>query len=371
MPERLCSNPVWPCAMCGAVSCLSGFSGLEVVIHGSSGCYFYPASLIRRPIHATLIMEEEVIFGGEEHLRQVVDEVARGGRPVAVVQTCVPAVTGEDIAALFDDDEEVIVVDSPGFVGGMEEGYRRAMAALGPATDDDTAGITIDGLNQLDLFYRGNLLEAERLIRTAGGEVASALATGPFDLVRSCGRVSVSTNPGLSAGVGRSAGNLLGLDATKTTFSRLADLCDLEVGPVVREAEEAGEQIDRACDKFLARSDPPAVAVFAEASYASFAATILKEYLDADIAVLAPRTGEEAVTSLEKIREEIARTEPDLIIGSSYEHALAPAVPYVGITFPQRGRVRLHARPIAGIEGSLAFIEDVLTACRSSPSSGT
>jgi len=40
------------------------------------------------------------------------------------------------------------------------------------------------------------------------------------------------------------------------------------------------------------------------------------------------------------------------------------------LTFPQRGRVRLRARPIAGIEGSLAFIEDVLTACRSRRPSG-
>jgi len=369
MPERLCANPLWPCAMCGAVSCLSGFSGIDVVIHGSSGCYFYPASLIQRPVHATLILEEEVIFGSEERLCQVVGEIrSRGGR-VAVVQTCVPSVTGEDIAAMLDD-EEVIVVDSPGFAGGMEEGYRRAMAALGPAVGEDAAGITIDGLNPIDPFYRGNLIEAERLIRTAGGRVAAALAAGPVDRVRSCGRVAVSTNPGLSAGVGLSAGDLLGLGATKTTFSRLADLCGLDADPVICEAEEAEEQIDRACDKFLARFDPPAVAVFAEESYAAFAAAALKRFLDVEIVVSAPRTGEGAVTSLEAIRGLITETEPDLILGSSYEQALAPEIPSVGITFPQRGRVRLHARPLAGIEGSLAFIEDVLTACRSRGPSG-
>jgi nitrogenase molybdenum-iron protein alpha/beta subunit len=350
--------------MCGAVSCLSGFSGIEVLIHGSSGCYFYPASLIQRPVHATLILEEEVIFGSEERLRRVVDEIrGRGGR-VAVVLTCVPSVTGEDIAAMLDD-KGVFIVDSPGFAGGMEEGYRRAMAALGPEVGVDAAGITIDGLNPIDLFYRGNLFEAERLIRKAGGAVAAALAAGPVERVKACGRVSVGTNPGLSAGIGRSVGDLLGLDATKATFSRLSDLCGLDVGPVLQEADEAQEQIERACDKYLSRFDPPAVAVFAEASYTAFAAAAMKRFLDAEIVVSARRTGEGSVTSLEEIRDLIAEAKPDLILGSSYEQTLAPGVPFVGLTFPQRGRVRLHARPLAGIEGSLAFIEDVLTACRS------
>ncbi len=369
MPEHPCANPIWPCAMCGAVSCLSGFSGIDVVIHGSSGCYFYPASLIQRPVHATMILEEEVIFGSEERLRQVVDEIRGRGKRVAVVLTCVPSVTGEDIAAILED-EDVIVIDSPGFAGGMEEGYRRAMAALGPAVGEDAAGITVDGLNPIDPFYRGNLLEAERLIRMAGGTVAAALAAGPVERVKVCGRFSVGTNPGLSAGVGRSAGDLLGLDATRATFSRLSDLCRLDVGPVLLETDEAAEQIDRACDKYLSRFDPPAVAVFAEASYAAFAAASLRRFLDAEIVVSAPRTGKGAVTSLEEIGALIAEAGPDLILGSSYEQALAPEIPSVGLTFPQRGRVRLHARPIAGIEGSLAFVEDVLTACRSRRPSG-
>ena len=40
MPE--CGTPLWPCAMTGAAACLAGFEGISVVIHGSSGCYYYP-----------------------------------------------------------------------------------------------------------------------------------------------------------------------------------------------------------------------------------------------------------------------------------------------------------------------------------------
>ncbi|WP_298669161.1 nitrogenase component 1 [uncultured Methanofollis sp.] len=363
MPERLCSNPVWPCAMCGAVSCLSGFSGLDVVIHGSSGCYFYPASLIQTPIHATLIMEEEVIFGAEERLRRVVGEVAGHDRPVAVVQTCVPAVTGEDIGKALDGMEEAFIVDSPGFVGGMEEGYRRAVAALAPTVDPGETGVTIDGLNPVDPFWRGNLLEAERLVSAAGGTVAAAIAAGPLDSLRRCGAAVLQTNPGLACGIGTPAGSLLGIPATKAAFERLADLCDLDVGAVLDEADAAEERIGRATDKYLSRSDPPTVAVFGEAAYTGFVSDALARYLDAEVVVRAPRNGEEAVTSLDEIRDLVLGNKPDLILGSSFEHAVAPDVPYVGITFPQRGRVRLKSRALVGIEGSLALMDDVLNAC--------
>ncbi|MDD4255083.1 MAG: nitrogenase component 1 [Methanofollis sp.] len=362
MPERLCSNPVWPCAMCGAASCLSGFSGLDVVIHGSSGCYFYPASLLQTPIHATLIMEEEVIFGAEERLRRVVGEIAGNGRPVAVVQSCVPAVMGEDIGKALEG-MEAFVVDSPGFAGGMEEGYRRAVAALAPAVDPGETGITIDGLNPIDPFWRGNLLEAERLVGAAGGTVAATIAAGPLDSLRRCGSTVLQTNPGLASGIGTPVGSLLGIPATKAAFESLADLRGLDVGAVLDEADTAEERIGRASDKFLSRSDPPTVAVFGEAAYTAFVSDALVHYLDAEVVVNAPRNGEGAVTSLDAIRDMILETEPGLILGSSFEHAVAPDVPYVGITFPQRGRVRLRARTLAGIEGSLSLMDDVLNAC--------
>ncbi|TAJ44546.1 oxidoreductase [Methanofollis fontis] len=348
--------------MCGAVSCLSGFEGLEVVIHGSSGCYFYPASLIGRPIHSTLLIEEEVIFGSAERLRLTVEGVGASGQPIAVVQTCVPAVTGEDFGAMLDGGQ-VLLVDSPGFAGGMEEGYRRAIEALEPRVDPDQTGVTIDGLNPMDPFWRGNLLEAERLIRRAGGRVATAIAADRFETLKHCGQYVVSTNPGLSCGIGESAGNLLGLGATIAAFCCLADRNELDASPIIQEAEEAGGRIERACDKYLSRSDPPSVAIFAEEAYAGYAADTLRRYLDAEIVVCAPRTGPDAVTSLAEVRELIDDGQPDLILGSTYEQAAAPGIPYVPLTFPQRGRIRLHARPIVGIEGTLSLMDDVLTAC--------
>ncbi|MBP2145749.1 nitrogenase molybdenum-iron protein alpha/beta subunit [Methanofollis sp. W23] len=362
MPECPCPDPLWPCAMTGAVACLSGFSGLEVVIHGSSGCYFYPASLLKRPVHATLIIEDEVIMGSENRLRSVVSEVASSGLPVAVVLSCVPAVLGEDIRGALDG-MDVIVVDSPGFAGRMEEGYMRALAAVAPEVEEGEDGVTIDGLNPVDPFYKGNLYETQRLVALAGGRVAAALAAGPFEQVKRCGPVTLQTDPDLPSGIGRTAGSLLGLEATVATVSKAADHCGLDSTPVAKEAQAAEERIDHLCDKFLARHDPPSAAVFGGRAYADFAARALRRYLDAEIVSLAPRNGEGAAVSLEEMQDRIAATDPDLILGSSYEHAAAPHVPYVGLTFPQRGQARLHARPIVGVEGTLALMESVLNAC--------
>jgi nitrogenase molybdenum-iron protein alpha/beta subunit len=55
--------------MTGAAACLAGFSGMSVVIHGYSGCYYYPTTLLHAPLHGTFILEYEGIFGSEDRLR--------------------------------------------------------------------------------------------------------------------------------------------------------------------------------------------------------------------------------------------------------------------------------------------------------------
>src|SRR5512133_2751168 len=92
MPE--CTNPLWPCAMTGAAACLAGFEGMTVVIHGSSGCYYYPTTLLRAPLHGTFILEHEIIFGSEDRLNEVIGGLSGQGKRIAVITTCVPAILG-------------------------------------------------------------------------------------------------------------------------------------------------------------------------------------------------------------------------------------------------------------------------------------
>jgi nitrogenase molybdenum-iron protein alpha/beta subunit len=367
MPE--CTSPLWPCGMTGAAACLAGIPDLAVVIHGSSGCFFYPQSLIPVPLFSTFIGEREVIFGALDRLAEVLASIPPGYAAVAVVTTCVPAIIGEEIREVLD--ERTILVDAPGFAGQMEEGYRRALDALGPESAPGEEGVNIAGLNLLDPFSTGNLLEAERLLSLAGIPIGTRIARDPFDRLSRCGPVTVSVNPDLPSGAGENIGDLLGLAAVEETFSRLGDrFPDADIARVLAGISLAEERIQRAADKYLRRFDPPRVAVFGGLAYAGFAAGALRQYLDADILGIGSRnaTGPSRfptrqMAELGSITEFLAGERPDLIVGSSFESSACPGAAFAGLTPPLRGRVLLRSRPVAGIEGTLSFMEEILNAC--------
>ncbi len=373
MPETdqgTCENPVWPCAMTGAADCLAGLEGLEVVVHGSSGCYYYPASLLRASLHGTFLVEEEIVFGAEERLREVVSGLAGKDRKVAVVTTCVPSLTGEDTARILDEFD-AIFVDSPGFLGPYEAGYALALSRLGIKTDPETPGVNIDGLSRFDPFSTGNLMEISRLLAASKTPVASRLCRGPYAAVSHCSAYTVESNPDLPGGTGESLGNMLGFGAVRATCRTLEEKgLSADIASVISEADAAEERVIRACDRYLRRHDPPVAAIFSWFPYARFAAEALTRYLDAGIAIIGSRTATgpspyRAVHTIDhrKIANLIAGEQPDLIIGSSFEHSLSPETAFVPLTPPVRGRVLLRSTPVAGTEGTLAFMETVLNAC--------
>ena len=368
MPE--CENPLWPCAMTGACACLAGFDDITVVIHGSSGCYYYPTTLLHAPLHGTFILEQEVIFGSEQRLREVLDGLAGCGKKIAVVMTCVPAILGEDIRSMLRD-YEVILVDSPGFSGDMETGYKKALSVLAPSVDPDRQGINIDGACLFDPFSAGNVREITRMLDDASVPVGTIFCFDRLKQVGHAASYTIGTNEDFASGVGERLGGTLGFAEIKSTLVRIASIFpDADPGQVMEEMEREDERIVRACDKFLRRFDPPHAMIFAGFSYATFAADTLKHYLDADTLYIGSRNEPGAtsypaghVQGLTRAKDLIRHYKPDLVIGSSFERSVDPKQAFVGLTPPLRGTVKLAPRPVVGISGTLAFIEDVLNAC--------
>ncbi len=355
--------------MVGAVGALSAYDGLGVVVHGSSGCWFYPTSLLRADLGCTDLSSADAVLGAERRVRATVEAMLPRHRAVAVVNTCVPGIAGEDLAGSLGD-LPVTVVDAPGFLGGAWTGHERAIAALGPVVDEAVRDVGIDGLSPLDPFARGNLFEIERILRLAGATPGVRYAGGAVESLGRAAPVSVVANPAFAAGPGERAGDLLGLDAVLATVCRLADRDDdIDPEPVAAECAAAEERCVYACDKFLRRHDPPRAAIFGEAAYVDAAGRLLDRYLGADCTVLGYRDaplenpGGVRADDLGSVEEALARAEPDLVLGSSFERRLRPEAAFVPLAPPLRGRWRLAAAPFVGVEGVLALVEGVLNAC--------
>jgi nitrogenase molybdenum-iron protein alpha/beta subunit len=357
--------------MTGAADCIAGFDGTVVVIHGSSGCYYYPATLLHASLHGTFIIEKEVIFGSEQRLLDVIKTASSPDKRVAVITTCVPAILGEDIKAMLDA-QDVLLIDSPGFSGSFEEGYMRALRALDPQVDPRAEGVNIDGISLFDPFSGGNLRELSRLCAKAHVPVAAVFSSGALFGTRHASPFTIGTNTDIGSGIGRNLGGSLGLKELADTFRSIGEACDqADTEPVLREIERGEERVVQSCDRFLRRFDPPRTAIFGWPSYAMFAAGTLAAYLDADIALVGTRTQHQGdhkfpvhhVCGLAQVQALIGSSAPDLILGSSFERPVNRSSGFVGLTPPLRGRVRLASRPMAGVEGTLHLIEDVLNAC--------
>jgi len=366
---RDCMNALWPCAMTGAVTCFAGIRGIGTVIHGPSGCYFFPATVLHRELHCTFLIEEDLIFGAEERLLEIVSTLRERYAAVAVVNTCTPAITGEEIRTFLPG--EILMVDSPGFLGNFEEGYHAACSTLPARSDPDAAGVNLDGLQLLDLFCSGNALEAQRILAAAGVGVAARFCDGSLEEIGHSSCRSVQTNPDLASGYGQSMGTFLGITETEETLKSLEKYLDgVDMGAFEQEKESVERAIEVSCEKFLMRHDPPVVAIFSGFSYADFAARMLKQYLDASVTVLGCRNSPgnsrfrtAGACSLSAVKDLIAKDPPDLLLGSSFERLACPEAAFVPFTYPMRGMVRLKARPLIGIQGMAGLMEDVLNAC--------
>jgi nitrogenase molybdenum-cofactor synthesis protein NifE len=122
------------CAFCSARMALQPIVDAAHLIHGPIGCQAHswevrPTASSGPTLHrlalTTDLAELDLVHGGERRLSRALDHiVARYDPPaVFVYQTCVPAMTGDDISATCKAatarlQRPVIPVDAPGLAGG-------------------------------------------------------------------------------------------------------------------------------------------------------------------------------------------------------------------------------------------------------------
>ncbi len=118
---------------------------------------------------------------------------------------------GEDIRSILSD-YDMILVDSPGFSGDVEAGYKNALSILAPSVDPDREGINIDGVCLFDPFFSGNMREIMRLLGNASVPVGTVFCSDRLEKVRHATAFTVGTNGDFSSGVGEWLGGTLGFE---------------------------------------------------------------------------------------------------------------------------------------------------------------
>lgn len=198
MSENFVERARYLCSLGGAAATVTALPGGIPILHSASGCAGnfawtqnggsglqvggYCGSLT---VPSSNVGETEVVFGGEERLREEIAstlKVMQGGLYV-VVTGCVPEVIGDDIFAVVNEFRSegfpIIGAATGGFRGDSYWGYDLVLQALvkdylAKGIEKVKGRVNLWGVvPYMDPFWRGNLEGARRLLELIGLEVNS------------------------------------------------------------------------------------------------------------------------------------------------------------------------------------------------------
>lgn len=182
--------PKYSCALGGAYGTALGVYGLVPLLHSGLGCgmgqlfgqLYASGQNASGPMGGTStpttgLVEEHVIFGGEEKLRKLIEassEVMEGDA-FALVSGCIPALIGDDVEAVVREfpDVPIINIKAPGFNGNSYEGYELFFEALIDQIltplPKEKGVVNILGIVPFQhIFWKGELDVVKKLLESIG-----------------------------------------------------------------------------------------------------------------------------------------------------------------------------------------------------------
>lgn len=186
--------PRFTCALGGAYAAALATYGTVPILHSGAGCGMANAhgmtfasglntggSQGTTSTPCSCLIEEHVIFGGEQKLRKLIQssiELMKGDL-FAVISGCVPALIGDDVDSVireFSDQVPIIHVNSAGFVGSSYVGcdlfFEAVIEQLLTDLPKEKRLVNIFGIvpNQ-HVFWKGDLNVIKRLLESIGVKV--------------------------------------------------------------------------------------------------------------------------------------------------------------------------------------------------------
>ncbi|MDA8087645.1 MAG: nitrogenase iron-molybdenum cofactor biosynthesis protein NifE [Nitrospiraceae bacterium] len=233
----------------GAAMALQGIDGCLPLIHGAQGCSFLQKVLLtkhfREPIalQSTKLFTEEVVMGSGEKLLSAIRDIMGKQRPglLAVLTSGLSEIKGDDLESVMkpemktgtaSSDGKLVLVHTPDYAGGLEDGYRKAVEAvikgLVPRGDRSAWPDKVRG--------RINILAGSHLTPADFGAIR--------EIVRSFGLKDPIILPDLSSLDGSRQG-LTALAAGGTTVEQIGRMASSEFTIVIGESLEAAASLLR------------------------------------------------------------------------------------------------------------------------------
>ncbi|MDR1313339.1 MAG: nitrogenase [Deltaproteobacteria bacterium] len=192
-PE-VAESPRFTCALGGAYGAALAVFGAVPILHSGAGCGManahgmtYASGLNSGGSAGTTttpcsgLIEEHVVFGGEDKLRRLIDTTIQlmKGELYVVISGCVPALIGDDVdsvVAEFKDRAPVIHVKTSGFVGNSYLGYNQFLDAvidgiLRPRAVERKLVNLFGVVPNQNIFWKGELRTLKALLEDIGAKV--------------------------------------------------------------------------------------------------------------------------------------------------------------------------------------------------------
>ena len=188
-------SPRGNCALGGVNAVLSAINHVVPIYHAGPGCCMQTTAGEagqaggRSPFYVsgvstpcTNMLEKDVVFGGEDHLRETIEGAIEILEADAffVLSGCTSGIIGDDIKSVTEEFRKkgipVYPIDTPGFLGESYRGYEIAFSSLlehivKPAKRQDNLVNLFGIMPYHDPFWEGNFEELTRILEKLGLKV--------------------------------------------------------------------------------------------------------------------------------------------------------------------------------------------------------
>jgi nitrogenase molybdenum-iron protein alpha/beta subunit len=361
----------------GAFRASSGITDAVVLNHVPVGCNwgagmfksFSSQSDIRNA--CTVMHEREIVFGGEESLREALIRADRlyDAPLILVVAGDVPSIIGDDIEAVVGSvslKKDVIWMEAAGFRGSMRSGYEDALINLVPVMAQcDLAANSVNfiGFCPDDFKVEADLREIKRMMTNYGVTINSIISNCSYEELKRAPAAELNVVIGQGTELAKQMKDKFGIPYIEVGYPYGLrgswDLID-----AVSDHMGLGKDLEREINLhplekiYLYLNDiygTPASVI--GDFHAKPMADFLRRELGFDIEVLSTLDDDY------NFEEQVRTSNSSILFGTSFEQELAKdmRIPLVRFSYPVFDQVCIYEdAPYAGLRGAVCLIESVL-----------